>query len=312
MKLTRLTTRALAGVPDLDVTAPTAPGCPWVFTGSLASGKTRVLDAIVTLKEHAGPYGTPAAHDGWARSPSAVAVAEWFVSQESFRQEWRPAEASPTVTDPSPKVRRAFSAWVAGSEPKVELLHASRLFDLLQPMDPEAPLPSPTRSALRVARKAGKYDWVRAWLTKRAGRAAERTMTALAEQGLALGAPVAAEDAGFRNRLAALTDQLRFVRCGLTAPWPIWFARRDGREIELAHVSDGEKALVLFAAAYEALVLDRAMVLIDQVEQHLHPEEHARVVETLSHWSRDGQLILTTSSPAVLRSVPSAAVVVLR
>ena len=83
------------------------------------------------------------------------------------------------------------------------------------------------------------------------------------------------------------------------------FARAGGGEVELRDLSDGERAVVLFAAAFERLGLERSVVLIDMPELMLHPEEHVRVFDGLASMLVEGQLIVATTSPAILRAVAS-------
>ena len=58
--------------------------------------------------------------------------------------------------------------------------------------------------------------------------------------------------------------------------------------------------------------LARSLVLLDTPELCLHPEDQIRLIEGLRVAVAEGQLIVATTSPAILRSVASCQVVVLR
>ena len=78
----------------------------------------------------------------------------------------------------------------------------------------------------------------------------------------------------------------------------------------LAGTSSGERMLLRIVASLTAFGLRRSVVLIDEIEQHLHP----RWQRSLLHFCRAGyegdtQFIVTTHSDSILRYVDPAAVI---
>lgn len=148
------------------------------------------------------------------------------------------------------------------------------------------------------------------------------------------------EDAENARRVAArdfdLQDpQLKAVREAVAAvmpgferlrierdPTPAMVATKDGIELRLDQLSDGERNLIALVGdlARRVVLADptsespretEGLVLIDEVEQHLHPAWQRRVIPALRRAFPKMQLVVTTHSPQVISSVPESAVLVL-
>lgn len=80
---------------------------------------------------------------------------------------------------------------------------------------------------------------------------------------------------------------------------------RDGRVYDLAEMSSGEQAV--FPLAYEFVRLDirRSIVLIDELELHLHPPEQQRLLAALPRIGPDCQFIITTHSEFLTSAIPN-------
>lgn len=89
---------------------------------------------------------------------------------------------------------------------------------------------------------------------------------------------------------------------------------KDGSDLDVAQLSDGEKCLLAMVAdiarrlalanpAAEEPCKSAAVVMIDEVELHLHPKWQRQVVPGLERTFPNCQFILTTHSPQVLGSV---------
>ncbi|OJT25709.1 hypothetical protein BO221_07580 [Archangium sp. Cb G35] len=92
--------------------------------------------------------------------------------------------------------------------------------------------------------------------------------------------------------------------------------------LEVNQLSDGEKTLLAMAGdlgrrlamanpSLENPLLGEAVVMIDEIELHLHPGWQRLVVERLRKTFPNCQFILTTHSPQVLSQVPAESVVLL-
>lgn len=98
--------------------------------------------------------------------------------------------------------------------------------------------------------------------------------------------------------------------------------QKGGAELDLAQLSDGEKCLLAMVAdlarrlalANPGLKEPRkgaAIVMIDEIELHLHPQWQRQVIPGLQKTFPNCQFIVTTHSPQVLSSVQSEGVRIL-
>lgn len=89
---------------------------------------------------------------------------------------------------------------------------------------------------------------------------------------------------------------------------------KDGKELNIAQLSDGEKIyialigdlcrrLVLANPSIEDPLEGRGIVMIDEVDLHLHPQWQAEVTERLTKVFPNLQFIITTHSPQVINRV---------
>lgn len=104
----------------------------------------------------------------------------------------------------------------------------------------------------------------------------------------------------------------RFVglmpRSGITTPRAndfYFLIDRDGRTYDLAEMSSGEQAV--FPLVYEFVRLDikRSIVLIDELELHLHPPEQQRLLAALPKIGPDCQFLITTHSEFLSSAIPN-------
>lgn len=93
-------------------------------------------------------------------------------------------------------------------------------------------------------------------------------------------------------------------------------------ELQVDRLSDGEKSLLAMTGDLARRLLEHfpnepnplhceALVMIDEIELHLHPGWQRRVIERLRKTFPNCQFVITTHSPQVLGSVPSKSIVVL-
>jgi predicted ATP-binding protein involved in virulence len=99
---------------------------------------------------------------------------------------------------------------------------------------------------------------------------------------------------------------------------------KDGRRLALNELSDGQKSLLLISTgiAFQCATLNPHMgldayksngvVLIDEVELHLHPDWQRQILPTLTREFPNIQFIATTHSPQVLSTVRSECVQVIK
>jgi predicted ATP-dependent endonuclease of OLD family len=68
-------------------------------------------------------------------------------------------------------------------------------------------------------------------------------------------------------------------------------------------LSSGERSVLNFLVRYHHRHMSHAIVLIDEIETHLHPDWQRRVLRYLRRTGDNNQFIITTHSPAILMSV---------
>lgn len=303
MRITRVKLLGVLGAPDAELSFGSQGAAPFVITGPSGAGKTRTLEAIVAAKEHLGAYGLPPRAERWRGSDDGRIEIDMQIDGTALRGVFELGAGQRSEAAPV-RVAHALSRWGRGVEhPKAEYFHAGRLADCdgWSSAGPIDDMPG-----ARLTRAGRKYSWVRSMLEQCSRATAARAIDTLAERGIALGVP---DDlGGFSSRLAKLTDRLKWLRVVEANEGPRCMFARPGGEVELADLSDGERAVVLFAAAFERLGLDKSVVIIDLPELMLHPEDHVRVVDGLAGMLTEGQLIIATTSPAILRAVPSSRV----
>ncbi len=80
--------------------------------------------------------------------------------------------------------------------------------------------------------------------------------------------------------------------------------QNEGRTYDLAEMSSGEQAV--FPLIYEFVRLDIAssVVLVDELELHLHPPQQQTLLTSLRHIGPDCQFVLTSHSPYLESAVP--------
>jgi len=118
--------------------------------------------------------------------------------------------------------------------------------------------------------------------------------------------------APLQERLQKVFPGTRFVgimpRSGLTSARAndfYFLIDRDGRIYDLAEMSSGEQAV--FPIVYEFVRLDiqRSIVLIDELELHLHPPEQQRLLSALPRIGADCQFFITTHSEFLSSVIPN-------
>jgi predicted ATPase len=315
MKLTAIRLVNVRGV-QLDVALDKGP---LVVTGPPGSGRTTVLEAIVAAKENAGAYGmAPRARDfargtgsvelRWElelfeqqtlRTPHSEVVLSWDLGRSGPQE-----VAGPVVADWLRTYSTSPTRW------KMEYLHATRTL----PDGPSGPSAG-VEPALRLTRDASKYAFVRPYLEQVAREESASALANLKSDGIVLADGLHKAGSRFADALGLLNPRLRWDGCEVGAGEgersKTWFVRPVGPRVELGELTSSESMAVLVAAAWARLGLEHATLLVDHPEAQLHPEQHAGFFDALAALMRKGQLIVTTTSPAILRSVGSAKVVVL-
>lgn len=303
----RLTEISIDGVRGVTVSARLAETGSLVVTGAAGAGKTAFLEAIVAAKESAGAYGLPP--HGPTFSPGGRGRVKLLIEVDDPAGGARPRvpidwdlSLGPTQAVAPELSQRLRRYSLSPADWKVEYFHAGRSISD-SGLDPE-------ESALRLSKSPQKYGFVPKYLSQLALQEAAHVLAALRRDGMAVAEADDAPRSRFTTSLTALAPGLRWDGAGDHGD-VLGFVRRDGTRASLSELADSERMLVLFAASWAALGLERSLVLVDQPELGIHPAQHVALFDGLCWLARAGQLIVTTTSPAILRHVPQSSVVVL-
>ena len=86
----------------------------------------------------------------------------------------------------------------------------------------------------------------------------------------------------------------------VTAPHLVWFRDGNGAEYELSNASAGERAILPLLIDFANWEINNSIILIDELELHLHPPLQQALVRALPKLGRNNQFIITTHSDYVV------------
>jgi hypothetical protein len=283
MKIQRVTFLGVRGVADatLDFTDPRT-GTPHglvVVTGPSASGKTRLIEALVAAKEAIAPHGPMTPGASWIGAGSAAKIVIAFHLDEAEREYagsassmlegeviFVPARARTEADEGLRAVLDRYSHDPAHG--KLEYFPAGRRIPAIAPFHG---LGTAEQRIQRPGKDPRKYSFVVQLL-----RELERDR---------------ARAAAFAARLEALSPTCRYLPEPSGEVLPRCFESRGSAPLTAAELSDGEADAVIFAATSVAIGLDHSLVLIDRPDLHLD-DGGGRLVAGLTSLGRDNQLFL--------------------
>ncbi len=109
------------------------------------------------------------------------------------------------------------------------------------------------------------------------------------------------------NRMAPDSSPERIMEDAL-----IWFRDEKGQEYELSNASAGERAILPLLIDFANWEINHSIILIDEIELHLHPPLQQALIKALPSFGNDNQFIITTHSPHVITMVKPEQVRVLK
>lgn len=112
--------------------------------------------------------------------------------------------------------------------------------------------------------------------------------------------------AELETRLASIFAGTKFVgiRPREASGDSYFLLSRDGHEYDLAEMSSGEQAVFPLLYEFIRLNIAKSVVLIDELELHLHPPQQQALFRALRRIGPGCQFILTTHSPAIEEVTP--------
>jgi hypothetical protein len=324
MKLLHLTVRNFRGAPDgtypFGHPSTGKPQDRILITGGPASGKTSLLGAIAALKEFVGGYGPPPdpARLRRAGATEGTIAAAWLLTDEEAA---RAGVAGTTCTTEvslengpaplfDPGLRALFGSYsLEPTRGKFELFPANRRLSL-DPVPTRLPSSDLGAARLRLSTSPGKYAGVRQTLIELALADAMHAAESLAAKGLVTRWEQRDSLAPVKRSLPALAPWLRLTsvrpRDGV---YCVQLQRADGAEIELEDLSESEQQALLFCVVFDRLGLNHSVVLIDQPELFIHPDQQAHFLRALEGLGVDNQIVAATSSAELLAAASAQQIV---
>jgi predicted ATP-binding protein involved in virulence len=322
MRIRNLTLKNFRGFEDatLDLDRPLT-----VLFGVNGSGKSSVLDASALVLSEVMPFVRPDGDLGWRFWASSTDVRRG-AKDLALRATLSNGGITQEVAVHHPRdmnyVRQSLNGIRARLQDPAPVL--SVLYDAGRQIaaardafsDPErgALLPSSsTDDALAVGHL--KFRSLFQWFKMREDVENERKVS---EQNLSLEDP---QLAAVRRAITGMLPGFSGLRIQRD---PLHMVIRKGDEtLQIDQLSDGEKLLLALTAdlarrlamTYPELddpLQGEAVVLIDEIELHLHPAWQRRALSSLARTFPSCQLIVTTHSPQVLSEVPNDAVVLVK
>lgn len=90
---------------------------------------------------------------------------------------------------------------------------------------------------------------------------------------------------------------------------PRFYLHDRHRQYELAEMSGGERAIFPLILDFANWEIHNSVILIDELELHLHPPIQQALLRALSHLGNNNQFIVTTHSDAVEALVPTESII---
>jgi hypothetical protein len=292
MKISTISTRGIAGLRDLDVDlrggAGAAPPSLFLVTGPAASGKTRLLEAVVATFEAVSPYEGMVRALDWVPDASAAGRIElglWLDGPDSSLVGSTTSiavrfDSGRMVIEAASGVSKLLARYDhEDATAKREYFPETRQLWCDSPADGLGAL---EQSLLRGSKGPRKYSFV------------PRFLASLPDD------PVRCE------RFAAAIPRLAPGLEYLPSRREHCFSSRGGAPVPPAGLSSSEADAVLICATALMIGLSHSLVLLDRPELYVPPERIVAWTEALATLGTDNQWLIATSSPELLHSVPRA------
>lgn len=289
MKISTISARGIAGLPDLDVDLASGgaanPHPLFLVTGPAASGKTRLLDAIVATFEAVAPYEGMVRAADWVANPNGsgrIELGLWLDGPERTQAGGGTNiavrfESGRVITDAASGLSRLLQRYDhEESTPKREYFPETRQIWTEGHADGLGAL---EQSLLRSSKHPRKYSFVR------------RFLASLPED------PVRSDR--FTTTLRRLAPELEYVSTNRE----YCFSSHKSAPVPVNRLSSFETDAVLICATAALIGLNHSLVLLDRPELYVPPERIVAWTQTLATLGTDNQWIVATNSPELIQSV---------
>lgn len=292
MKISTISTRGISGLPDLQVDLMAggagAPHTLFLVTGPAASGKTRLLEAIVATFEAVCPYEGMVRAADWLPNPNATGRIElglWLESGERAHAGGATNigvrfESSRVIAEGGTSISKQLKRYDHDdATPKREYFPETRQLWWGPHADGTGAL---EQSLLRGSKNPQKYSFV------------PRFLASLPDD------PVRSER--FAAAIHRLAPGLEYIRTNRER----CFSSHGSAPVPHNSLSSSEADAVLICATAVMIGLNHSVVLLDRPELYVPPNRIVEFVQALATLGTDNQWIVTTNSAELVQSVPQA------
>lgn len=301
MKLAQATFLGLRGVRDqtfdfLDRTSR-LPSSFVLFTGPSASGKTRLLEAILMAKEAVAPYAAGASVEGWHRDgvhAAKVVLVWWFNAEECA------ASGAPEPFVTTEAILREDGIHVDGDEGVLSVLERYRHDDAFGKVEyfpesrrllsygPAHGTGEMEQSGLRTETDLRKYGFVPRFLQELMRQPRKQTE--------------------FAERIGRLSPTLRYA----PGEYPEeCFWSNGASPVRYHALCSSEIDAVIFAATSVMLGLSSSVLLIDRPDLHVGADRLGPYLTALGTLGSDNQIFAASPNPGIANAVEGAKVITL-
>jgi hypothetical protein len=324
MKLAKLECEHFAGVPDGSyVFGPLQRSGDDVrfVAGARGAGKTRLLEAVVALKELVGAYRAPppfasllepGARTGRIGGTFVLSDAERTAAELESNEltvGFGLGEARADSTEIARPVRDLFAGYShEATRSKLEYFPASR--NLPRYGEPTNEL---AEKLHRAGAHAAKYAGLAPHLVELSLADGARALRETATRGILMAGDAPDSLARYRTALAAVLPELRLRGAQLDdAGVPdLVFDRPGGGTVSVHHLSESQKQIFLLVATMLRLQLAHSIILLDAPELHLHAADQSRLLPALLPLGHDNQWIIASGSSEILKGARRDQMIVL-
>ncbi len=299
MKLKRATFLGIRGLRDLTIDFASGDSKPHPTTllfGGPASGKTRILEALLAAKDVLAPYGAPVRGALWVEPGKSAKIELTFVLDPEELADAGLSDASvyaETIFSERRCQREAPEGLISvlqryEHDPrfgKVEYFPAHRS---LPPPGVAAGISAAEQRLLRTTKDPRKYSFVPRLI------AVMGSSSELRER--------------FANTLSRLSPTVRFLPGSPSDPLRC-FSSRGGTVLLPHELSGTEEDAVILASTAVLVRLERSVLFIDRPEKATDEKGFAQWLDGVHAMAPDAQVILASSSASVLANLEPRAVV---
>jgi len=287
-----------------------------VICGGNGCGKSALLEALMTAKEHAGAYGN------FPFDPRAVSASEskatikmnlsFSENERQFIKEKyghdcpdveeiiieidKGGSARPIKSSPSAHQLLSYYGHARGSPGFFDYINAHRQIPKfrLQTWDPS--VLTDARSKETLVRGDQKYQFTKQYLVGLKMHDLQEL-----QSSLTTGEPVNIDSL---KEIREFFDQFFYpmtFRDVLIHDYPFEFVISTPQgDIDIDDLSSGEKEVLNTFIRFHQLNPRGAVILFDEADAHLHPDLERRYLDVLRQIGKDSQLIITTHSPEMM------------